>query len=113
MLDKSEYVGIHKQTLLMMEKGITLSDVSLALQNYAASEYIQSLPPQRRQHIRRFFKPENIRTWATHPDVIQNKDHGLATLARLDAIAPAPPPMPVWKVEPDEDEEDDPPCTEP
>lgn len=105
MLDKSEYVGIIRQTLQMMEKGITLSDIAQAITNYTQSEWVMTQIPQKRMHIRKFFRLENIKTWANNPDVTRNR-----SVVAMEKLNTAPPPMPVWKVEPEEEEDE---CVEP
>jgi hypothetical protein len=63
---KDEYIGLFRNIQAMMRRGrVTMNDVSAALQNYAADEYVRSLDQRLRKHIRVFFKEENILQWIT------------------------------------------------
>lgn len=111
--DRSEYRGIFRQILLMLGKGITLAEVSQAVQNYEKDAFTQANPPQRRHHIRRFMMPERIRQWstttATKTTTATGRDQSLTALDRLtrEAIAnqAPPPPTPIWKVEEEDEDE--------
>jgi hypothetical protein len=108
MQDKSEYVGIFRQILLMTQKGITLAMVSQAVQNYEKDDFTRACPQMRRHSIRKFMMPERIRQWATAANT-KTSDKSLAALDRLtkEAIAnqTEAPAIPVWKTEtPEEDE---------
>lgn len=107
MVDKNEYVGIFKHTIGMMGKGITLGMISQAIQNYAKDEWVRTQPPMKRKHIRQFFMPENIKTWAGQTNT-RSADPSLSVLARLnaDAMAQEQQPVPVWKPDEPEEEED-------
>lgn len=100
--DKREIVGIYRQVLLMCAKGITLGQVSQAVQNYAANEFTRSCPPPQRKHIRRFMMPENIRAWA---ELTTTRDTSLAALAKLAEANTNTPEIPTWKVEDEPEEE--------
>jgi hypothetical protein len=61
---KEEYVGLFRNIMAMCKRGrVSMNDISTALQNYAADEYVQSLDPRLRKSIRVFFKEENILAW--------------------------------------------------
>jgi hypothetical protein len=95
--DKSEMVGIIRQIQLMVKKGITMEDISLAMQNYASDDFTKNNHPALRHHIRKFMMPEKIRMWknppkrqATFAEKQRATDPSLSRLDALEAKAPAP-----------------------
>jgi uncharacterized protein VirK/YbjX len=99
-------VGIYRQILLMLNKGIELSTVSQAVQNYAADPFAKGLPEQNRFGIRKFMMPERIRQWA---GMTNTKSATLSALEKLTEQSIAQqfklPETPVWKPEPEAEEE--------
>jgi len=61
--DKREYIGIYRQMLRVIDKGVTTAQMAQAARNYAESEFVKAIPDLRRHHIRRFFVAEHIRRW--------------------------------------------------
>jgi len=52
--DKREYLGIYRQMLRVIDKGVTTAQMAQAARNYAESEFVKAIPDLRRHHIRRF-----------------------------------------------------------
>lgn len=100
-------IGIFRQIQLMLNKGVTLGQISQAVQNYAKADFTRSLPEPRRHSIRKFMKPEVIRQWAGLTNA-NAADKSLSTLQKLtdQAIAAqqAAPEIPTWKPEEEEEE---------
>jgi hypothetical protein len=81
---KNEQVGIFRQIMLMVKKGtVTMSDISQAMQNYAADEWVKSCHQTQRHHIRKFMMAEKIQQWL-QPKPSKPVD---AALGRLEALA--------------------------
>jgi hypothetical protein len=89
--DKAEMVGIIRQIQLMLNKGVTMEDISAAIQNYAADEFTRNSHEAHRHHIRKFMMPEKIRQWKIAPKRTKTTtDPSLVALERLEASAPVP-----------------------
>ncbi len=80
--DKREYIGIYRQMLRVIDKGVTTAQMAQAARNYAESEFVKAIPELRRHHIRRFFVAERIRRWAQHRENPQQR-----LLVALDRLA--------------------------
>jgi hypothetical protein len=86
--DRSAYVGIYRQMLLMIEKGVTAAQMAQAARNYAKSDFVKSIPGVRRHHICRFFTRERIKQWAVHHENAQ-RDRSIVALDHLARAAKA------------------------
>ena len=86
--DRSAYVGIYRQMLLMIEKGVTAAQMAQAARNYAKSDFVKSIPAVRRHHICRFFTQERIKQWAVHYENAQ-RDRSIVALDHFARAAKA------------------------
>ena len=88
---KQEQLGIFRNIQRLIGKGISMAQMSRALQNYAADEYVRASDPRLRMNIRSFFSESVIKLWQ---EPIRRKplDGSLAVLDQLEAqqILPAP-----------------------
>lgn len=93
--DKSEMRGIFRQVKLMTQKGVTLAQISQAMQAYAKDPWTRGLPEYRRHHIRTFMMPERIRQYAA-PRVSSDPSFDrMAAMTEMlvDGSEIAPPPL--------------------
>jgi hypothetical protein len=57
--------GVIRQIQRLIDKGIGLEDMALALENYANDEWRKAQDPRYTKSIRSFFTAENIKEWMT------------------------------------------------
>jgi hypothetical protein len=87
---KEEMLGIYRNIMSMVKKQkVTMTEMSAAVQNYAKDDWVKSVLPRRRLHIRTFFTPEKIKEWV-EPQSRRPIDPALAALDRLAEAAPQP-----------------------
>lgn len=122
--DKNEQLGLYKNGMAMVKSGVSIELMDAAVKNYAADEYVRSLPPHRRHHIRAFFKPQNITYWGNKGGRVMDRSLAALEVVTEQAIAAArlAGPAPEWQDPiPElreqfrraaEEDEDDEPCTE-
>lgn len=62
---RTECQGVIRQIQRLIDKGIGLEDMALALENYANDEWRKAQDPRFTKSIRSFFTAENIKEWMT------------------------------------------------
>lgn len=80
-------------------KPLEPQQIADAIKNYEQDQFVQSLPQQRRKHIRTFFTYENIVVWMKPQSSYRVKDQSVRTLAEAEErfkpipLQPAQPPI--------------------
>jgi hypothetical protein len=83
---ESEMQGIFRQIYRMTQKGVSLAQISRAIQNYAADDWVKRCDPRSRHHIGKFMTATKITQWQTpvkKPEAAPVE----ASLAALDRMA--------------------------
>lgn len=102
---RSETMGVMRQIQRLLEKGLTMKQISTALKHYRDDPFRQQADPRHMKHIRSFFTRETIEQWQ-QPVQGRRGSFGrprhavLSALDALDQIAPPPPPIPVVPIVP-------------
>lgn len=87
-------LGIFRQVQRLVAKGITLSQISQAMQKYAADPWVKGQDERRRMPVRGFMTVNYIRKWQTDiPDYFA--DPALRVLSALTAAGHERLPVPV------------------
>jgi hypothetical protein len=89
---QAEQLGIFRTIQRLLAKGLTMAQMSRALQNYAADDYVKASDPRLRMNIRSFFSEAIIKLWQ-EPVRRKALDSSLAVLDQLEAqgVPPKPP----------------------
>jgi hypothetical protein len=62
---RTECQGVIRQIQRLIDKGIGLEDMALAMENYAKDDWRKAQDPRFTKSIRSFFTAENIKEWLT------------------------------------------------
>lgn len=62
---KADCQGVIRQIQRLIDKGIGVEDMALALENYANDDWRKAQDPRFTKSIRSFFTAENIKEWMT------------------------------------------------
>lgn len=87
---QAECSGVIRAIQRMVDKGIPLEDIALALENYKDDPW-RKANPRYSKHIRSFYTPETIKEWLTPRPAIQKPTSPAFNFEASEKPAPAVP----------------------
>lgn len=91
---KSDTVGVFRQIQNLIDKGLGVDVIAIALENYEADEWRRK-NPHFSKHIRSFFTPETIKDWQTPKKIRPVDPLDRVTQFKTDVLPPKAVPLPL------------------